>query len=148
MFSFCMSIEQIKNLFNFSVTESSPLGFIICRLPKLSLDKPVQCKLCGKFFLTKTTLSYHVQLKCKHPAVKNFAKKFSRRTRDPEMGELPPGDKRKQTKIASDDKNRCSYCGKRFLRPCQVKRHEVVHTKEKKYQCSLCLKGECRKCAF
>ena len=108
----------------------------------MTLDTSLQCKLCGKYFLSKNTLTYHVQLKCKHPAVRNFAKKFSRRTRDPDSAELPPADRRKQSKIASDVKNQCSFCGKRFLKPCQVKRHEVVHTKEKKYQCPLCLKSK------
>ena len=36
---------------------------------------------------------------------------------------------------------RCSECGRLFLQRCDMKRHQLIHSKQEPYKCSECGKG-------
>ena len=105
-----------------------------------------QCRLCEKFFLSKPSLEYHVRSgRCKHPAIKDYKPKFSRRKRDPDLPEVPLELSENELRLGrkrTGGNFPCEVCGKVFNRADHMRRHLVVHTKEKMFTCKTCGKSK------
>lgn len=73
-------------------------------------DGDLECKMCGKNFVTKEEIVYHLKVHAGSRTVKN----------------------------PSDKKYGCDYCDRRFFTRKDVRRHLVVHTGKRDFLCQFC----------
>ncbi|XP_075258229.1 uncharacterized protein LOC142350303 isoform X2 [Convolutriloba macropyga] len=114
------------------------------RLNQNMVAGELMCRLCKKYFLSKASLNYHLQSRCTHPVVKDHQPKFVRRKRNPNQPQAPLGLSRRERsegRRCKGEKFACEVCGKSFNRGDHLRRHMVVHTKEKSFQCKTCGKS-------
>ena len=118
-------------------------------------NKPYKCKYCGKSYNYPSELKRHEPVhtrrpnfKCQHCSRRFFHtgtlkqhEKVHARAEKKHQQEQDTGIKPTQGQKVADSDNKpykCLECGKSYSYPCDLKRHEPVHTRERNFKCQHC----------
>ncbi|XP_005111368.1 uncharacterized protein LOC101847918 isoform X2 [Aplysia californica] len=108
--------------------------------------KMYTCQICGKSYLYKFTLTFHM---AKHAAQDGTSltcliceKKFN--SRDDLLSHVNTHNRYKPQKEV-ERSHKCGYCDKSFSNSKGIKRHMVTHTKERSFLCERCSQTFVRK---
>ena len=118
-------------------------------------NKPYKCKYCGKSYNYPSELKRHEPVhtrqpnfKCQHCGRCFFHtgtlkqhEKMHARVAERHQQEQDTGIKPTQGQKVADSDNKpykCLECGKSYSYPCELKRHQPVHTRQRNFKCQHC----------
>ncbi|XP_055849496.1 zinc finger protein 236-like [Episyrphus balteatus] len=138
--------------------ESNLLLHLASHVPSVSTIK--QCPQCNMVFKRISSFKGHLKthqssdrFKCnrcdKEFELKGYYEKHITKDHKPDVDgtieeilfKVANNTKCRRPSKLINGKYSCQYCGKKFTKPCLLKRHEVCHTGTKPFQCSQCDQG-------
>lgn len=131
-------VQKLMRLKKENPELSPPIICDICGAKCVSVDKfkshhrnwhlfePVSCEICNKEFSNKTKLQHH------NNRFHSVSDEFS--CKDCKYRGCSPSDLKNHQLIHGPANYMCSFCGKRFKLPWNLKLHIRTHTREKPYE--------------
>lgn len=115
----------------------------------LAKKLPFCCALCCRGYWTESQLQQHLvwhdEVRCRLPTELRY--RLSASLTKPTKADLPLSDKKVNSFLESptvssatrsQNSHKCKHCGKAFLSPAALQKHEAQHNTLHSYRCSLC----------
>ncbi|XP_071757757.2 uncharacterized protein LOC139913600 [Centroberyx gerrardi] len=112
-------------------------------------SRPYCCALCCHGYWTETQLQQHLawhdEVRCRLPIELRYRLSAAMTSRPPKPN-IPSADKRGNSSPSdtlnpssrSQSSHKCQHCGKAFLSPTALQKHEAQHSNNDSYCCSIC----------